>query len=216
MADIYEGVSQGFVKCLQCGHESIRQDQFQDLSLPIRNEFGTGVQNSSVEMALENYIKPEVLEGDNQYNCEICATKVDAEKGIKLVAGPPILTIALNRFTLDYNTFQRVKIMDRVSFGQVINFNDYLHGYDNIKNKKYEAEVERMNKYSSDKVEKNRAAETTKQEKLAERERKRNEQAQAATTEAIKPNEDSEMTEEVKPAGNYTQDINGEQVTTVV
>ena len=113
-------------------------------------------------MALENYIKPEVLEGDNQYNCEICATKVDAEKGIKLVAGPPILTIALNRFTLDYNTFQRVKIMDRVSFGQVINFNDYLHGYDNIKNKKYEAEVERMNKYSSDKVEKNRAAETTK------------------------------------------------------
>ena len=56
-------------------------------------------------MALENYIKPEVLEGDNQYNCELCATKVDAEKGIKLVAGPPVLTIALNRFTLDYNTF---------------------------------------------------------------------------------------------------------------
>jgi len=52
--------------------------------------------------------------------------------------------------------------MDRVSFGQVINFNDYLHGYENIKNKKYEAEVERMNKYQADKVEKNRAAETTK------------------------------------------------------
>ena len=72
MTDLYEGVSQGFVKCLKCGNESIREDRFQDLSLPIRNEFGTGVQNSSVEMALENYIKPEVLEGDNQYNCEIC------------------------------------------------------------------------------------------------------------------------------------------------
>ena len=70
MSDMYEGVSQGFVKCLNCGYESIRQDRFQDLSLPIRNEFGTGVMNSSVEMALENYIKPEVLEGDNQYNCE--------------------------------------------------------------------------------------------------------------------------------------------------
>ena len=56
-------------------------------------------------MALENYIKPEVLDGDNKYNCEICQTKVNAEKGIKLVAGPPILTIALNRFTLDYTTF---------------------------------------------------------------------------------------------------------------
>ena len=117
MTELYEGVSQGFVKCLVCGHESIREDRFQDLSLPIRNEFGTGVQNSSVEMALENYIKPEVLDGDNQYLCEECQIKVDAEKGIKLVAGPPILTIALSRFTLDYNTFQRVKIMDRVSFG---------------------------------------------------------------------------------------------------
>ena len=105
MSEMYEGVSQGFVKCLGCGYESIRQDRFQDLSLPIRNEFGTGVMNSSVEMALENYIKPEVLEGDNQYNCEECASKQDAEKGIKLVAGPPILTIALNRFTLDYTTF---------------------------------------------------------------------------------------------------------------
>ena len=83
-------------------------------------------------MALENYIKPEILDGGNQYNCDSCSTKVDAEKGIKLVAGPPILTIALNRFTLDYTTFQRVKIMDRVSFGQIINLNDYLNGYENI------------------------------------------------------------------------------------
>ena len=105
MSEMYEGVSQGFVKCLACSYESIRQDRFQDLSLPIRNEFGTGVMNSSVEMALENYIKPEILEGDNQYFCEQCASKKDAEKGIKLVAGPPILTIALNRFTLDYTTF---------------------------------------------------------------------------------------------------------------
>jgi ubiquitin C-terminal hydrolase len=78
--------------------------------LPIRNEFGTGVLNSSVEMALENYIKPEILSGDNAYFCSVCATKVTAEKGIKLVKGPKILTIVLNRFTLDYSTFQRVKL----------------------------------------------------------------------------------------------------------
>lgn len=55
-----------------------------------------------------------------------------------MVNGPDILTLALNRFTLDYSTFQRVKLMDRVSFGSNINLNDYLHGYDNIKDKKYE------------------------------------------------------------------------------
>ena len=105
MSTLYEGVSQGFCKCLKCGNESLRPDSFQDLSLPIKNEFGTGVLNSSVDMALENYIKPEVLSGDNAYFCEVCQTKVDAEKGIKLVSGPPILTIVLNRFTLDYATW---------------------------------------------------------------------------------------------------------------
>jgi hypothetical protein len=65
MTDFYEGISQSVVKCLKCGHESIREDKFQDLSLPIRNEFGTGVLNSSVEMALENYIKPEMLTEGN-------------------------------------------------------------------------------------------------------------------------------------------------------
>jgi len=29
------------------------------------NEFGTGVLNSSLEMAIENYLKPEILEKDN-------------------------------------------------------------------------------------------------------------------------------------------------------
>jgi hypothetical protein len=33
--------------------------------LPIKNEFGTGVVNSSLEMAIENYLKPELLDGEN-------------------------------------------------------------------------------------------------------------------------------------------------------
>jgi ubiquitin C-terminal hydrolase len=105
MNDFYEGLSRSYVKCLECQVESTRDDRFQDLSLPIRNEFGTGVLNSSVEMALENYLKPEMLTESNQYYCENCQKKCDAEKGIKLVKGPQILTLALNRFTLDYTTF---------------------------------------------------------------------------------------------------------------
>ena len=55
------------MRCDTCGYESLNEMNFMDLSLPIKNEFGTGVLNSSLEMALENYIKPERLEGDNQY-----------------------------------------------------------------------------------------------------------------------------------------------------
>ena len=61
-------------------------------------------------MALENYIKPETLDGPNQYFCEVCQSKQDAEKGLKLTKGPSLLAIVLNRFTLDYTTFSRVKV----------------------------------------------------------------------------------------------------------
>jgi ubiquitin carboxyl-terminal hydrolase 47 len=122
------------------------------LTLPIKNEFGTGVLNSSVEMAIENYIKPEILEGDNQYFCEKCDSKQDAKRGINLLKGPEILSIVLNRFTLDYSTFQRVKVTDRVTFPHLINLNNYLKGYENITGKQYDKEVERMQLYQKDKV----------------------------------------------------------------
>lgn len=54
-----------YVRCLECKHENCRDVSFHDISLPIRNEFGTGVMNSSLEMAIENYLKPDHLTGDN-------------------------------------------------------------------------------------------------------------------------------------------------------
>lgn len=127
-----------------------------------------------------------------------------------MVAGPPVLTIALNRFTLDYNTFQRVKILDRVSFGQVINLNDYLNGYENIKNKKYEEEVERMNKFDASQVEKNKNAEAVKTEKLqALASKKQDAEMQdesAAASQEESKDQHSNLVKEV---------INGETVTTI-
>jgi len=35
-------------------------------------------------MALENYMRPEYLEGDNKYECLVCKKKVNATKGLKL------------------------------------------------------------------------------------------------------------------------------------
>jgi hypothetical protein len=45
--------------------------------------------------------------------------------------------------------------------------NDYLNGYDGIKNKKYQAEVERMQKYKASSIQKNIQIEANKHEKLA-------------------------------------------------
>ena len=124
-ADLYEGTLSSYVSCKECPYESNNEQQFLDIQLPIKNEFGTGVVNSSLEMAIENYLKPEQLDGDNQYACQDCNKKVDALKGVKLGKCPQILSFSLNRFTLDYETFQRVKVLERVSFPLVLNMNDY-------------------------------------------------------------------------------------------
>ena len=56
-----------------------------------------------------------------------------------------------------------------MSFPTVINLNDYLHGYDNIKGKQYEKEVERMQTYAAKQVESNLKTEQVKLDKLAEK-----------------------------------------------
>ena len=58
-ADLYEGTLSSYVSCKECPYESNNEQQFLDIQLPIKNEFGTGVVNSSLEMAIENYLKPE-------------------------------------------------------------------------------------------------------------------------------------------------------------
>ena len=66
---LYQGQMANYVQCQECKYESTRNEMFLDIQLPIKNEFGIGVVNSSVEMALENNLKPEVLDGDNKYEC---------------------------------------------------------------------------------------------------------------------------------------------------
>ncbi len=60
------------MKCEECGYESVNVDKFLDLSLPIKNNPNSSdpslaTTNTSLEMALENYMRPEYLEGDNKY-----------------------------------------------------------------------------------------------------------------------------------------------------
>ena len=43
---------------------------------------------------------------------------------------------------LDYNTFQNVKIHDKVTFPYVLNGNDYMHGFEAIPNKQSDKKQE--------------------------------------------------------------------------
>ncbi|CDW83714.1 ubiquitin carboxyl-terminal hydrolase family protein [Stylonychia lemnae] len=197
---MYQGESQSYTKCRECGYESAHKDRFLDLSLPIKNEFGTGVLNSSLEMALENYIKPELLNESNQYFCEDCNKKVDADRGMKLTKLPPLFDIQLSRFTLDWNTFQRIKIYDSVSFPFYLNMNDYMKGYEGIENKVYQKEVERMQQFAKAQIEKNQEQELQKRQKLDKPQNQQNEQS--SNHDSVENSERDQMAQEDKTAEN--------------
>ena len=102
-----------------------------DLSLTVKSDFDN-VYNESLEKGIKHYLKPEKLEGSNLYECSNCNARVEAVKGLRLSQLSEILTIQLNRFELDYNTFERKKVNNWVSYPFVVDMNNFLRPYDEI------------------------------------------------------------------------------------
>lgn len=131
---LFEGETIHIVKCLECNNESVRSDKFLDLSLPIRNDF-LKIFNKSLEMAFLNYLKPETLGAGNEYRCENCDKKVSAEKFLRFTRLPKILFVQLNRFEFDYNTMDKKKIYDKLTYPEILNMNKFFqHGFEEINN----------------------------------------------------------------------------------
>lgn len=52
----------------------------------------------SLDESLDDYLRVEELNGENQYFCESCETRVDASRSIKLRTLPHVLNIQLKRY----------------------------------------------------------------------------------------------------------------------
>jgi ubiquitin carboxyl-terminal hydrolase 47 len=66
--------------------------------------FGANKSFGSIEESLRNFVDPEKLTGSEQYFCEKCQKKVDAEKGLAYTSFPYLLMLQLKRFDFDYDT----------------------------------------------------------------------------------------------------------------
>ena len=113
--DLYQEEMADLAQCKKCGYQSLRRDNFLDISLVLRP---SGSKNSykSVEEAMSKFIEPEVLEGDNKYYCDKCVKKVDALKSLKFTQFPYILALKLKRFDYDNDLNQSVKNSDQFTF----------------------------------------------------------------------------------------------------
>ncbi|XP_056463354.1 ubiquitin carboxyl-terminal hydrolase 47 isoform X2 [Gadus chalcogrammus] len=122
---LYQGKLKDYVRCLECGNESWRNDTYLDIPLVIR-PFGASQVYGSVEEALQAFVQPETLDGANQYFCERCKKKCDARKGLRFLHFPYLLTLQLKRFDFDYTTMHRIKLNDRMTFPDELDMSPFM------------------------------------------------------------------------------------------
>ena len=91
------------------------EELFSALSLDIKNK-------RRLQDALDLYVRPDILDGDNKYFCAKHERKVDASKRTYLKSLSDTVVINLKRFEYDYTTLQRIKINDYCEFPELIDF----------------------------------------------------------------------------------------------
>lgn len=62
-SNLFEGVSENVIQCLNVEYESCRRETFNCLQLSMTD-------SDTIEQSFQNYVKAEELVGDNQYDAE--------------------------------------------------------------------------------------------------------------------------------------------------
>jgi Ubiquitin carboxyl-terminal hydrolase len=145
---IFHGTTTYETTCMECQKVSTRTEGFMDLNLPIvapisdKSEIGNGHRSkrfksgtieaafdkqngnkkpdTSVQICLDQYLEAEYLDGDNQYFCENCNHKQDAQRITKLTGLPPVLNVQLSRYVFDREKFVKKKLTDKVLLPTVL------------------------------------------------------------------------------------------------
>ncbi|KAK2959546.1 putative Ubiquitin carboxyl-terminal hydrolase 47 [Blattamonas nauphoetae] len=115
------------VKCSECGSESENAEAFRDLSVPLLSSSSDVVgERSTLEACLSSMMGGEELIGENQYFCSECSSKVDAHRYSVLSSVPPLLTLALMRFSYDWDRDARVKNSSFASFPFFLDLKEFI------------------------------------------------------------------------------------------
>ena len=108
MEHLFRGKFTNYVKCIEVEDVSLRDEDFYDLQMPVKG-------CKDLYASFDEYVKEEVLDGDNQYQSERFG-KQDAKKGVQFKVLPPVLELHLRRFEYDFATDAMAKINERFEF----------------------------------------------------------------------------------------------------
>lgn len=107
--DLFYGDTSSQLQCEVCTNQSVSTSPFSSLALPV--PAGSKITLGS---CLEEFMRSEILDGDNAWDCSKCKRKVRAIQLMRLSRLPPILVITLKRFR--YVGRFRDKIDSLISF----------------------------------------------------------------------------------------------------
>ena len=116
--ELFQGISESFIKCKDIEYESKREEVFADVQLAIKD-------SKNLHEALENYLAIEELFGDNAYDTEKFG-KRDAIKGVRFKKLPKVLIFHLSRFEYDYRYDENIKILTEFVYPENIDMDPYL------------------------------------------------------------------------------------------
>ena len=104
------------MKCNNCGNIKSKIESEYVLNLQILNMKGLK------ESLYSSFGFEEIID---DYNCEKCDKKVSLKKWSKIISLPNYINFGLNRFSYDYNTFERIKLNNRFEFPLELNMKEY-------------------------------------------------------------------------------------------
>ena len=113
----FEGVFSDQKICHGCPHRYEREQTFMALNLTVKS--------NNLQESLDQFVKGELLEGENAYYCEKCDEKRNTIKRMCIRTLPQTLVIQLKRFHYDWETSRAVKFDDYFKFPWTLEMGPY-------------------------------------------------------------------------------------------
>uniref|UniRef100_A0AA85JHW3 UBA domain-containing protein n=2 Tax=Trichobilharzia regenti TaxID=157069 RepID=A0AA85JHW3_TRIRE len=117
---LYQGIFLDSKFCDECDHRYDREEVFSAINLAVKA--------NDLYEALNQFVRGEVLEGDNAYYCERCCVKRRAVKRLSIHTLPPVLCLHLKRFDFDWDRQIPVKFSHYFKFPRQLDMSPYLTG----------------------------------------------------------------------------------------
>ncbi|TKY88053.1 hypothetical protein EX895_003149 [Sporisorium graminicola] len=124
IVDWFQGQFRNKLTCLTCGKTSTTYEAFTYLSLPVPH--GRGVGKVTLQQCLDAFVREEVLDKGDMWNCPRCKKPRKATKRLSISRLPQILLIHLKRFSFKGPFTDKIDTMVTFPTATALDLTNYM------------------------------------------------------------------------------------------